>query len=130
MLVLPAAPQSQSHDGTEVTNQPMLDAGIAYLPDMFSRPVSLRSSMSPGQLCAADTSCGLVGCENITFGLEAGELGMQRQITENALAEKLKEWKGMHDSLYFIKINNPKSQSRNIRYVRHEPGCGGILRKV
>ena len=40
--------------------------------------------MSPGQLCAADTSYGLGGCENITFGLEAGELGTQRQITEDA----------------------------------------------
>ena len=54
ILVLPAAPPSQSHDGTEVTNQRMLDAGIAYppssSPDTFSRPVSLRSSMSPGQL--------------------------------------------------------------------------------
>ena len=50
VLVLPAAPLSQSHDGTEVTNQPMLDAVIAYpsssSPDTFSRPVSLRSYMS------------------------------------------------------------------------------------
>ena len=74
ILVLPAAPPSQSHDGTEVTNQPMLDAVIAYppssSPDTFSRPVSLRSYMSLGQVCAADTSYGLGGCENITFGLE------------------------------------------------------------
>ena len=134
MLVLPAAPQSQSHDGTEVTNKPMLDAGIAYPPssslDTFSRPVSLRSSMSPGQLCAADTSYGLGDCENITFGLEAGELGTQRQITEDAARREIESTERTRDSLYFIKINNPKSQSRNIRYVRREPGCGGILRNV
>ena len=134
ILVLPAAPQSQSHDGTEVTNQPMLDAGIAYppssSPDTFSRPVSLRSSMSPGQLCAPDTSYGLGGCENITFGLEAGELGMQRQITEDAARREIESMERTHDSLHFININNPKSQSRKTSYVRHEPGCGGILRKV
>ena len=134
ILVLPAAPPSQSHDGTEVTNQPMLDAGIAYPPssslDTFSRPVSLRSSMSPGQLCAADTSYGLGGCENIPFGLEARELGMQRQITEDAARREIESMERTHDSLHFININNPKSQSRKTSYVRHEPGCGGILRKV
>ena len=40
--------------------------------------------MSLEQLCAADASYGLGGYENIILRIEARELGIQRQITEDA----------------------------------------------
>ena len=64
-LVLLAKPPSQSHDGTEVRNPPMLDAVITYPPspgpDTLSSWVPLRSSTSLAQLSAADTLYGLAG---------------------------------------------------------------------
>ena len=64
-LVLLATPPSQSHDGTEVRNPPMLDAVITYPPspgpDTLSSPVPLCSSACLAQLSAADTLYGPAG---------------------------------------------------------------------
>ena len=64
-FVLLATPPSQSHDGTEVRNPPMLDAVITYPPspgpDTLSSRVPLRSSACLAQLSAADTLYGPAG---------------------------------------------------------------------
>ena len=64
-LVLLATPPSQSHDGTEVRNPPMLNAVITYPPspgpDTLSSPVPLCGSACLAQLSAADTLFGPAG---------------------------------------------------------------------